>query len=257
MLQAAESDPVRQQRRRYLWIALLAGLFLLSWLLSRQHHLGIDAWVQDALTPLRTPDFERAMLVLTMLGGVQVTLPLSLGVALWWMVSGARFAALRLLAIVVLTRLCVVALKLGFERARPNEVFSGVDLYSFPSGHSASAVALYGSIAVLWHSGRSGWSAWLVGPASIALILTIGFSRLLLGAHWLTDVTGGFAVGGICMLAVLAIRPASWVMPPVPLSGLRVGLAIIVAALLAFAWYGYDDAVQRYGIEAIGGVAGN
>ncbi len=60
--------------------------------------------------------------------------------------------------------------------------------YSFPSGHSANAVSLYGSIA---REIRKKWMWW----AAVILPLLIGLSRFAVGVHYPTDVLAGWAVG--------------------------------------------------------------
>lgn len=69
--------------------------------------------------------------------------------------------------------------------------------YSFPSGHSANAVAVFGSIGV-WLKKR-----WALLPA-ILLPLLCGFSRVAVGAHYPTDVFAGWILG---LLAII-IAPA-------------------------------------------------
>ena len=60
--------------------------------------------------------------------------------------------------------------------------------YSFPSGHSATAVSMYGSIA---REIRKKWMWWL----AVILPLLIGLSRFAVGVHYPTDVLAGWAVG--------------------------------------------------------------
>ena len=60
--------------------------------------------------------------------------------------------------------------------------------YSFPSGHSAMAVACYGSI------GREIKKRWMWFLA-VAVPLLIGLSRFAVGVHYPTDVLAGWAVG--------------------------------------------------------------
>jgi len=69
--------------------------------------------------------------------------------------------------------------------------------YSFPSGHCANTVALYGGIAM---EIRKRW-VWIV---AIVLTILIGISRVIAGVHYPTDVLAGWAVGllaiGFCTL---------------------------------------------------------
>ena len=67
--------------------------------------------------------------------------------------------------------------------------------YSFPSGHSASAVSTYGSLA---HSVKKRW----LSLAAIALCLLVGISRFCLGVHYPTDVAAGWVLGAAVVLAV-------------------------------------------------------
>ena len=85
-------------------------------------------------------------------------------------------------------------LKLLFHRPRPELAFVHLDTYSFPSGHAAGSAAIYSMLAVLAARGVRTRGRVLVGSAD-ALVLTIGFSRLYLGAHYLSDALAGLALG--------------------------------------------------------------
>jgi undecaprenyl-diphosphatase len=95
------------------------------------------------------------------------------------------------------------------HRHRPFRHSEFLDLggYSFPSGHTMAATLLYGLLAVFailvwkgWH-----WRILAILGAILAIAL-VGFSRIALGAHYLTDVLGAI-VGGtswliLCMIVV-------------------------------------------------------
>ena len=71
--------------------------------------------------------------------------------------------------------------------------------YGFPSGHAQIAVCLWGALALHWR--RRGATI-----AATALVLLIAFSRLYLGVHFLGDVLGGLAVGGLLLAAYAMAR---------------------------------------------------
>jgi len=91
-----------------------------------------------------------------------------------------------------------VVTTLVVHRPRPNVVRldHAPPTSSFPSGHTAASVALFGAIAVLvaWHSARVVWRR-LAVTAAIVLPILVGASRLYRGMHYPTDVLGGALLG--------------------------------------------------------------
>jgi membrane-associated phospholipid phosphatase len=88
-------------------------------------------------------------------------------------------------------------LKHGFQRSRPgmDGVLSGTD-FSFPSGHVANSTLLYGVVAVWLFARlptRAARLAVVCGAA--AIVCLVAASRMLLGAHYLSDVLAGALVG--------------------------------------------------------------
>ena len=75
---------------------------------------------------------------------------------------------------------------------------------AFPSGHATSATAVYGMLAALLAATTPRWgrkvTAW---TAAVLVVGLIGLSRLYLGAHWLTDVLGGIALGAAWLFGLL------------------------------------------------------
>lgn len=61
---------------------------------------------------------------------------------------------------------------------------------SFPSGHTAAAVALYGGIAVIVLAATREWWRWLVLATAVVIVVLVAAARLYRGAHHLSDVLG-------------------------------------------------------------------
>jgi undecaprenyl-diphosphatase len=57
--------------------------------------------------------------------------------------------------------------------------------------------ALFAATATRWSTKRAAWSA------AVLVTALVGVSRLYLGAHWLTDVLGGWALGALWLAALL------------------------------------------------------
>ena len=97
-----------------------------------------------------------------------------------------------------------------FHRIRPADINYYVEtLYSFPSGHSTTAVAFYGVIfySIIRNTKRHRVKfRWMIG--ALLFMLLLGFSRLYLGVHYLSDVLGGYSLGLLWLL--LAISITEW-----------------------------------------------
>jgi len=106
------------------------------------------------------------------------------------------------------TEITVELLKLAVHRARPIGAEFLETSYSFPSGHSAIAVALYGFIAfLLWKRTKNRLGRGLILTTTLLIILLIGFSRIYLGVHFPTDVLGGYLVGATWLwVAIRSVR---------------------------------------------------
>ncbi|MCQ8205540.1 phosphatase PAP2 family protein, partial [Vibrio parahaemolyticus] len=88
------------------------------------------------------------------------------------------------IAAVVFAELLVIALKYGLERARPQTRYELVDPYSFPSGHAAMSIVVYGFLAFLLAHGKPGWQKIALALPAASIAVLIAFSRVYLGAHW-------------------------------------------------------------------------
>jgi membrane-associated phospholipid phosphatase len=75
---------------------------------------------------------------------------------------------------------------------------------SFPSGHAQAAIVGYSVLLLVFLPVMHG--AWRRSGVAIAvfMVLAIGFSRIALGVHYLSDVLGGFVLGGAWVAAMTA-----------------------------------------------------
>lgn len=131
--------------------------------------------------------------------------------------AGRRPDAVLLVVAALGVQVIVMVLKSVYERPRP-DAGSPIDLphsTSFPSGHAATGIAMFGALALI-AAGRAR------SPAAAAGMLVLGFSigvgvgasRVVLNVHFVSDVLAGFCVGlawlCVCLAAreLLAGRPA-------------------------------------------------
>ena len=97
-------------------------------------------------------------------------------------------------------------LKIFLHRPRPDTLYVGAmkfKTFSFPSGHAFGAMVVYGLLTYLaYRALPTPWNvvALIVGGL---LIFFIGISRIYLGAHFPTDVLGGWALGALVLFLII------------------------------------------------------
>jgi membrane protein DedA with SNARE-associated domain/membrane-associated phospholipid phosphatase len=167
----------------------------------------IDPRVSAWAAAHRTDWLTSAMKTATWLGSTVVIVPLLLIVA---GVLVARRRDWRSVALLGVTLTGAIALydivKPLVGRARPPATL-WIGHYgggAFPSGHATQSIAFYGMLAMVLATGRSPRVRSLLWVGAALVTLLIGASRIYLGAHWLTDVLGGYALGATWLACIIA-----------------------------------------------------
>jgi undecaprenyl-diphosphatase len=142
----------------------------------------------------------------TLLGGARVLLAVTL-VAVLALVLRRRLAHATLLGAALAGGEGLNwALKAAFERPRPSfsDPLATAAGFSFPSGHAMVSLTVYGALAfVIASSVESRRARALILVSALALVLAIGFSRVYLGVHYVSDVLAAYSAG----LAWLTLCP--------------------------------------------------
>jgi undecaprenyl-diphosphatase len=187
---------------------LLGGAWLFLGILedvvTSDRLVQFDHLVFTALQQLRTRWGDALMIAVTELGSARVAIVVIAAVAGVFVWQRCWRTLAYWLSAMVFAQALVWVLKLSLARARPMLLYTGAEQYSFPSGHATSSIVLYGFLAVLVarHAGpRVQQAVWWLTAGLVGLI---GFSRLYLGAHWLSDVLAGFSLG-TAWVALLSI----------------------------------------------------
>lgn len=235
------------------WAALIALLLPLGLVLTevarlRRQVAAFDrevlAWVAEHRVDALTGVF-RFLSTLADTWVVAGVLVLVLGALAW----RRRWWQFTMLAVAPAVELAVfLTVTYLVARPRPDVALGMVPTTgSYPSGHAAMGVALYGALAIVVASLGTGAVARRVTPATAAAIAGgISVSRVYLGQHFVTDVIVGVALGvaalaaGVLAARAVAIRAWQEAHAPTPRRdisvGHRLGTAAVIGAVALLAW---------------------
>ena len=170
------------------WIILGVCLILFTTIMIfviTKNKLYIDDIGYNIISKLRSNNMDKIVKIITNIGGT--------------IVIGIVTIVLNLLGIVVLNN---VIIKNIIGRDRP----SGINIIteagkSFPSGHSAVSMVVYGYLIYLTYNYiKNKKIKYLLISILSILILVVGLTRIYLGVHYTSDVLGGYLLGIVYLL---------------------------------------------------------
>jgi undecaprenyl-diphosphatase len=199
------------------YIVLVAGMTLLGLVLTKLLLAigGFSQWdegVNDWLASHRTANLEHLSWVgSTLAGGLVIPCVIAFFLAVFLALHHWRLAAFVLFAVAVesggyrLTSMLVPRERPSVHRLESLPVDA-----SYPSGHTAASLALYGGLLLLLVSRVRSWTVTLAAWVLIlALPLFVGWARMYRGMHHLTDAAAGVLLGtGALVVVVFAARAA-------------------------------------------------
>jgi membrane-associated phospholipid phosphatase len=176
-------------------------------------HFGWDVTVAREIQSIKAPVFSDLMFGLSWLGSGVVPFAIVVAVSLILMCRRWPIAALVCLVGTALGSWMDQVLKVLTGRPRPAAPLVQVAMYnphqSFPSGHVFFFVEFFGFLLFLIFVLAGAGPLRKISMAILGLLIAfIGISRVYLGAHWPSDVAGGYLAGGIWLLAM--IEAYSW-----------------------------------------------
>ncbi|MBI4128181.1 MAG: phosphatase PAP2 family protein [Parcubacteria group bacterium] len=189
-------------RASVVWrVGIGAALFLLliTFAVVVAPENSFDHTLTSWLGTIRTPAIIGIAGSLSMLFDGVVALVIAIAISIAVLFVWGRRAALFLFVTLAGGYLAVGLTKILVDRPRPPlPVFlftEHIGTASFPSGHAALSLLLFGALWWLIRTRLTKTSARLVLIAVTILVLLFGLARLVLGVHWASDVVGGYLVG--------------------------------------------------------------
>jgi undecaprenyl-diphosphatase len=179
--------------KKYLkWMVCLFSLIIfliLSYLVKTKSDIYLDDIIYSFISKFINNNLTHIIKFITFLGSASFVITLTLLALLFF--KNKKIGIFISIDLIVITIFQYI-LKPIFGRSRPLDInLIEETSYSFPSGHSLTAMAFYGFIIYLIYKSNLKYKKVCIILLSI-LILLIGLSRVYLGVHFITDVLGGF-----------------------------------------------------------------
>ena len=202
-----ERNGARVPQWRYICALILLATVWLTMLLTGGGWL--DRSIYLALYAGGHPTRIAVAQGLTALGEPTILVSAGVGCALWLWYAGHHRLPWVIIAITMIGRGLSEVQKIWIGRARPDldPHLVVVKTSSFPSGHAASSMIFYLTVALTLTAGTK-WHR-LAAAGAVLLSLLIGTSRVMLGVHWPSDVIGGWSFGMLWVLLTLRIAQRS------------------------------------------------
>jgi undecaprenyl-diphosphatase len=196
--------------------SLFALMQLISSVFATDTLLNADLSLHNMMKSVRSTPGDEFMTMLTMFGDGVVMLALAAAMIGWLLLRRAWRAAIAVAVTLFLARLFVPVMQVWIRRERPFDFEGFGEVFSFPASHTAIATVTLGVLAVLASHSMKHWGKAIVFAVAGIAAIVLAYSRIYLGAHWMTDVLGGFLFGAVMTAAFgIAIEavPSRRIMP--------------------------------------------
>jgi undecaprenyl-diphosphatase len=184
------------------------GFVGLAWLLFEGSALArLDEALASSLHVSASPRGVAGFRVFTFFGGGPALTVLTVIVALLFVLRRRKLEAIGWVVAMMGVGVLNATLKLAFVRPRPafeapHAIAAG---WSFPSGHAMATFVGAGMLAYFGvRAARRASLRACILAAAVGWTVAMGFSRLYLGVHYLSDVAGGFAAGTVWLSACIS-----------------------------------------------------
>jgi undecaprenyl-diphosphatase len=217
MALAASKTPGVAPRLPLVGMAIAFGLFALLAVLVKfvgMPYFSFDLALSQAIQGLPWPDgFAPFMRGVSVAGDdlLLATLPVVAAVSIL-AICGARREAFLLLLAIGAEQGIKISVKFLVARPRPTPALVNVlihahEEYSFPSGHTVHYIVFFGFLWYLvYRLVRAKALRWPLLVVLGGLVALVGLSRVYLGAHWPTDILGGYLLGGGVLTGTICLR---------------------------------------------------
>ena len=192
---------MKRIKKEYIILIILLLIFIL---LSIFVNLGkldnVDEAIYNFVANFKCDFLTRVLYVITQLASTIGIISLLFIFCVYFLLKKYYFSVKYLILNMLAGTIIVKVLKELFKRARPAWKWIVQGGFSYPSGHTISAMLLYGTLILIINKKvNNKYKKPLIIICSLIIVLT-GLSRIYFGAHFFTDVLASMILGCIILL---------------------------------------------------------
>jgi undecaprenyl-diphosphatase len=185
-----------QSRRLILFISSVSLIMFLIIVFLKSHFAIMDSNINSWSASIQSAPFVEMAKIIHYSFAPTPTFAASLLVAVYLYCKKYKYEAFLLIGAMAASVTLVEIIKMLVHFPRPSNGIMTIQGFSFPSGHVASTVVLFGLLTYF------GWTHWkssilriLWGLFSVFIAISVGLDRIYLNVHWFSDILGAYSLG--------------------------------------------------------------
>lgn len=193
-------------KKIFIPISLLL-LFIINTILVISNKVTlIDKSIHDFVIKFSSEITTSIMKIFTFFGSTIFIVILSIILFIIFIILKQKDKAFKMASVIIISTIINNIIKIIIRRPRPEYITVVENTFSYPSGHTMASTTLYGILLYLLLKSNLNKS-YKIGFGIILgnLPLLVGISRIYLGAHFFTDVLGGYLLSGLILTIVYYI----------------------------------------------------
>lgn len=193
-------------KKIFIPISLLL-LFIINTILVISNKVTIiDKSIHDFVIKFSSEITSSTMKIFTFFGSTIFIVILSIILFIIFIILKQKDKAFKTAGVIIISTIINNIIKIIIRRPRPEYITVVENTFSYPSGHTMASTTLYGILLYLLLKSNLNKS-YKIGFGIILgnLPLLVGISRIYLGAHFFTDVLGGYLLSGLILTIVYYI----------------------------------------------------
>ncbi|MFA7314769.1 MAG: LssY C-terminal domain-containing protein [Candidatus Magasanikbacteria bacterium] len=194
----------------FLFLSFVYILFLLGGalesIIKSEVITFVDIRVANLILLFRDSELIKFFTTVTVLGATKTAILITItSTLILWLIK-KRTYIIPFLTTIIGSIIFVYLGKIFFHRPRPEFSVYLEKSFSFPSGHATIAITLFGFLAYIMIREYQSWQTKVnIFFATLLLIFLIGFSRIYLGVHYVSDIWGGYLLGALWLIIGISI----------------------------------------------------